>query len=421
MTLVFDVRTLLFVGSLSSLACTVMLWSSRGLHLPSKAGLRWAAGSQLMFGLAMGAIALRGAIPDLLSFQIANTLGTGAAALTYEGVRRLTGARPLPWLAVGTNLALLAVNLRLGSEASQFVARLQLNSAVHAVFAAASVPLLLGRLRGGNDALGPLRWATGFMVVFTVGHLLRFGVIATAGAQMSVDGLVEGPLQMLMPTVFALGPMVYAMILLGLVNGRLAADLWRLATIDVLTGVRTRRGFVDEARRLLDEGGRPVLLMLDIDRFKQVNDRHGHVSGDRVLVRFARLLRELSPETSVIGRHGGEEFCLLMPQASPDEGHAHAHRLCDAVRSTSFGLSMPVTVSIGVASAADGETLEALLLAADRRLYGAKAGGRDRVVAADDSLAPDTERMPEAPQDKPHEAPAAPPSAPRSAQTLRAG
>ena len=268
MTLVFDVRTLLFVGSLSSLACTVMLWSSRGLHLPSKAGLRWAAGSQLMFGLAMGAIALRGAIPDLLSFQIAHTLGTGAAALTYEGVRRLTGARPLPWLAVGTNLALLAVNLRLGSEASQFVARLQLNSAVHAVFAAASVPLLLGRLRGGNDALGPLRWATGFMVVFTVGHLLRFGVIATAGAQMSVDGLVEGPLQMLMPTVFALGPMVYAMILLGLVNGRLAADLWRLATIDVLTGVRTRRGFVDEARRMLDEGGRSVLLMLDLDRFK---------------------------------------------------------------------------------------------------------------------------------------------------------
>jgi diguanylate cyclase (GGDEF)-like protein len=421
MTLVCDVRTLLFVGSLSSLACTVMLWSSRGLHLPSKVALRWAAGSQLMFGLALGAVALRGAIPDLLSFQIAHTLGTGAAALAYEGVRRLTGARPLPWLAVGTNLALLAVNLRLGGDASQFVARLQLNSAVHAVFAAASVPLLLGRLRGGNDATGPLRWATGFMVLFTVGHLLRFGVTTIAGAQVSVDGMVEGPLQMLMPTVFALGPMVYAMILLGLVNGRLAADLWRLATIDVLTGLRTRRGFVDEARRMLDEGGRSVLLMLDLDRFKQVNDRHGHVSGDHVLVHFARLLRERSPAASVIGRHGGEEFCLLLPQASQEQGHAHAQRLCDAVRSTSFGLSMPVTVSIGVASSADGVTLEALLLAADRRLYSAKAGGRDRVVATDDPLAPDTERMLEAPQDTPHEAPAAPPSAPRSAQTVRAG
>ncbi len=417
MTLVFDVRTLLFVGSLSSLACTVMLWSSRGLHLPSKVGLRWAAGSQLMFGLAMGAIALRGAIPDLLSFQIANTLGSGAAALTYEGVRRLTGARPLPWLAVGTNLALLAVNLLLGSDASQYVPRLQLNSAVHAVFAAASVPLLLGRMRRGDDALGPLRWAAGFMVLFAIGHLLRFAVTATNGALVSVDGMVEGPLQMLMPTVFALGPMVYAMILLGLVNGRLAGDLWRLATIDVLTGLRTRRSFVDEARRMLDEGGRPVLLMLDLDRFKQVNDRHGHVSGDRVLVQFARLLREHSPANSVIGRHGGEEFCLLLPQASPDEGHAHALRLCDAVRSASFGLSMPVTVSIGVASTADGGTLEALLLAADRRLYGAKAGGRDRVVAADDPLAPDTERMPEALQD----APDASPPASRPPQALRAG
>ena len=421
MTLVFDVRTLLFVGSMSSLACTVMLWSSRGLHLPSKVALRWTAGSQLMFGLALGAVALRGAIPDLLSFQIAHTLGTGAAALAYEGVRRLTGARPLPWLAVGTNLALLAVNLRLGSDASHLVARLQLNSAVHAVFAAASVPLLLGRLRGGDDATGPLRWATGFMVLFVVGHLLRLGVTSIAGAHVSVDGMVEGPLQILMPTVFALGPMVYAMILIGLVNGRLAADLWRLATVDVLTGLRTRRSFVDEARRMLEAGGRPVLLMLDIDRFKQVNDRHGHVSGDRVLVHFARLLRERSPEGSVIGRHGGEEFCLLLPQTSPDEGQAHAQRLCDAVRSTSFGLSMPVTVSIGVASAADGGTLEALLLAADRRLYGAKAGGRDRVVAADDPLAPDTERMPEAPHDAAYEAPAMLPSAPRPAKALGAG
>ena len=67
MTLVFDMRTLLFVGSVSALACTVMLWSSRGLHASSKGALRWAAGSQLMFGLALGAVALRGAIPDLIS------------------------------------------------------------------------------------------------------------------------------------------------------------------------------------------------------------------------------------------------------------------------------------------------------------------------------------------------------------------
>jgi diguanylate cyclase (GGDEF)-like protein len=197
---------------------------------------------------------------------------------------------------------------------------------------------------------------------------------------------------MLMPTVFALGPMVWSMILIGLVNGRLSAELWRLATVDALTGVRTRRSFLEGARRVLDRGGRPVLLLLDLDRFKQINDRFGHASGDRVLARFAKLLRDTSPEGTLVGRYGGEEFCLLLPDASPEAGRLHAQRLCDAVRAVAFGLATetPVTVSIGVASTPDGATLEELLLAADRRLYRAKAEGRDRVVAEDAPSAPET-------------------------------
>jgi diguanylate cyclase (GGDEF)-like protein len=394
MTLVFDVRTLFYVGSLTALACALMLWQSRGLHAPSAAALRWAAASQLMFGAAMAWISLRGAIPDLLSYQLANTVGGAAAAVAYESVRRLVGARPLPWLTAVATAGLLAVNLALGDDPARLAARLHLNAAVHAVFAAAAVPLLLGRLRQGDDAPRPLRWATGFMVAFAIAHLFRMAVTAKSGALVSMTGMVEGPLQMLMPAVFALAPMAYAMILLGLVNGRLSAELWRLATIDTLTGLRTRRSFIDEARRALSDEGRPVLLMLDLDRFKQINDRHGHASGDRVLARFARLLREVSPQAALVGRYGGEEFCLLLPDASPDDGQAHAQRLCDAVRRIDHGLSAPVTVSIGLASGSDGGTLEELLLAADRRLYRAKATGRDRVVATDGPLSPDTVPLP---------------------------
>jgi diguanylate cyclase (GGDEF)-like protein len=126
--------------------------------------------------------------------------------------------------------------------------------------------------------------------------------------------------------------------------------------------------------------------MLELDRFKQVKDRYGHVCGDLVLSGFTRLLRDIGPADAVIGRCGGEAFCVLLHAATPAAGHAHAQRLCDAVRARVFVTGDPrltLTVSIGVAGAPDGDTLEALLLSADRRLYVAKVSGRDRVMGTD--------------------------------------
>jgi diguanylate cyclase (GGDEF)-like protein len=393
MPLVFDVRTLFFVGAIASFVCGAMLWLSRDLHAPSRSALAWSGAALGAFGSAMILIALRGWVPDLLSWPVANALGSGAAALMYEGARRLAGVRPMPALALGTMAVLLGVQLSLGSDPRWYELRLQITSVLQGGFAIACVPLLLGRLRAGDgEAAAPLRWAIAFLSAFAAGHALRFAVTALRGASISATGFVEGPSQALMPAVFALAPMVYAMILIRLVNGRIAAELWTLATIDTLTGVRSRRAFIDEARCALASGAEPVLMMLDLDRFKQVNDRYGHASGDRVLVHFARLLRDTFPDDAVIGRYGGEEFCLLLPASSCAAGMALAQRLCDAVRATPFGLATPeptVTVSVGVACASDGGTLEELLIAADRRLYLAKASGRDRVVSSDRAHAPD--------------------------------
>ena len=202
--------------------------------------------------------------------------------------------------------------------------------------------------------------------------------------------------------MFALTPIAYALILMSLVHGRVAAELWAIATVDTLTGVRTRRSFIDKARRVLDaaaagratnrateepaSGAQAALMMLDIDHFKRINDRHGHAAGDRVLVRFAEELRAVMPPGAVVGRYGGEEFCMLLPGASLAEGAALAQVICNRVGSASFSQGDPArvaTVSIGVAGASDGQTLEELLLAADRRLYLAKDWGRNQVVATD--------------------------------------
>jgi diguanylate cyclase (GGDEF)-like protein len=392
MVLVFDVRSLFFFGAAAAFISGAMLFLSRRVHAPSCSGLSWSAAAIGCYGMAMLLVSLRGAVPDVLSYAVANTLATGAAALIHEGVRRLVGARPLPGLALGTIGVLFLLQLRLGSGPDFYDQRVLLTSVLQCAFAIASARLLYLRLGSPSEPPAPLRWAVSFCGLFAAGHLARTVMILTVGSVVTPDGTVTGPLQALMPTLFALAPMLYALILIGLVNGRIARELWALATIDTLTGVRTRRSFMTEARRALAEPpadrSAPVLLMLDLDRFKQINDRHGHVCGDFVLSGFARLLHDIGPADAVIGRYGGEEFCMLLHAATPEAGRAHAQRLCDAVREKVFvgaEARLSVTVSIGVAGAPDGDTLEAMLLSADRRLYAAKVAGRDCIVGTDAS------------------------------------
>lgn len=170
--------------------------------------------------------------------------------------------------------------------------------------------------------------------------------------------------------------------------------LTELARIDVLTGVANRRAFEEAyARAAALRGRRGVsLLMIDIDRFKQYNDHYGHPAGDRCLQSVARVLQGLEMRRSdVLARYGGEEFVLLLPDTTRAGAMRLAQRLCDAVRQLAIEhVASPagrVTVSVGGAwldaggSPRDRELIEA----ADRALYRAKEGGRDRVEwAADD-------------------------------------
>ncbi|MGI8713235.1 MAG: diguanylate cyclase [Solirubrobacteraceae bacterium] len=152
-----------------------------------------------------------------------------------------------------------------------------------------------------------------------------------------------------------------------------------LATHDPLTGVRNRRNLTE----LLETEQDVALLICDLDKFKLVNDAYGHEVGDRVLMRFGELLRELARDTDVPMRLGGEEFCMLLPQTSRAGALATAERLrAETARRMRELVPEGVTVSIGVAVSSHG-VLDArgLLAAADRGLYAAKAAGRDRVLS----------------------------------------
>jgi diguanylate cyclase (GGDEF)-like protein len=154
------------------------------------------------------------------------------------------------------------------------------------------------------------------------------------------------------------------------------------AGTDPLTGTRSRAAL----RPALDAAGSDpaapaVLLYLDLDHFKQVNDRHGHAAGDRCLQRFAQRCRDQLRGVDVLARQGGEEFIALLPGSTLADGLLVAERIRAAVAAdTRAGPS--TTVSIGAAQRLPGEPVNEWMSRADAALYRAKSGGRNRVEAA---------------------------------------
>jgi diguanylate cyclase (GGDEF)-like protein/PAS domain S-box-containing protein len=171
--------------------------------------------------------------------------------------------------------------------------------------------------------------------------------------------------------------------------------LTTLARIDDLTQVCNRRYFYEEAEKqlmLAQRYQRPMaLLMLDLDHFKQVNDTHGHRAGDDLLIHFAHICRSTIRETDIIGRTGGEEFAILLPETGLDAASLLAERIRSNVESSSVAFNHAIltyTVSVGVA-VRDTEDLniEKMLSHADKALYAAKKAGRNciRIYAVEKS------------------------------------
>jgi diguanylate cyclase (GGDEF)-like protein len=162
------------------------------------------------------------------------------------------------------------------------------------------------------------------------------------------------------------------------------------ALIDPLTGLANRRSLEEslqeEVARAQRLDGDLCLVLADLDRFKAINDKFGHPTGDRVLHAFAQTLRAVVREIDGAGRWGGEEFALILPGTDTAGGVAVAERVQDALVSRSIeavsGEPVYLTASFGVASLDDADTVESLIATADDALYWAKRQGRDRVATA---------------------------------------
>ena len=165
------------------------------------------------------------------------------------------------------------------------------------------------------------------------------------------------------------------------------------ANNDSLTGLPNKRATEDTLKRMIAHADRALTpltaIMLDLDRFKQINDRHGHAHGDEVLAATGAALRSCLRTSDFAGRFGGEEFLILLPDTPLDAAHLVAEKIREAIAAITVpGIDRDITASLGAAALLDhGGTSTGLLRAADQALYTAKATGRNRTILAtpDDS------------------------------------
>lgn len=256
------------------------------------------------------------------------------------------------------------------------------------IWALAPIRKLIGRLPSGTVRN---RWyaLTALVVLFLAAYLGY--AIAFWNSHSDLRDLI-------VPGVFFFG--AWFVWLSALLSLQTAVDVMRIslleqeAATDPLTGV-FNRGYLD--RRLKEEiasaqrYGLPLsVLMIDVDHFKQINDKHGHQAGDHVLVTLAKLVASELREPDILARYGGEEFLVIAPRTPLLGAAGVAERVRKRIESHDFGLpneagetrTIGVTASIGVASLGDGvRDREDLVHAADVNLYRAKQEGRNLIVA----------------------------------------
>jgi diguanylate cyclase (GGDEF)-like protein len=198
----------------------------------------------------------------------------------------------------------------------------------------------------------------------------------------SIGILTYSPMQSMYLATYSFGVLLLSISGILLASEQLRKEMERLLKYDALTGALTRRAALeygeDELARIRREGSDFSVLMVDIDHFKKINDQYGHQVGDRVLMDVIRKVEQTLRRPAAIGRYGGEEFLVLLPNTNREQAFQIAKRMQSHLGGT---LENPkVTISLGGAVAAMTDTLQTVIGRADHALYIAKNAGRNTIV-----------------------------------------
>jgi len=355
----------------------VACWRDRGFT----AGIWWAAGFAAA-ALSTALLAARGHVPDVLSIEIANAVLLGGVGCWIAGVQVFRERPVRLWVLVPA--LVWVVGMCVPQIRESLVMRMSLFNGAAAIGFGALAILIWPGWRDKSAARRPLA----FIFLFQAANKLTSGAVVLI---FPPSDLLTYPYASI-TSVTALIALTLVVIYGGkLVMERAEDKLRLLAYTDPLTHVLNRRGLIERFDDMVaahrGTSGSIALLAFDLDHFKQVNDRHGHLAGDAALASFARLATACLRQDDAFGRLGGEEFAAILPVSHAAEAAAVAERVRAtlAAQPIMFGhVRIDVTVSIGLAATpADGAHFDALMSAADRALYSAKLSGRNQTRAED--------------------------------------
>ncbi len=374
-----DLRTVILLAGVMSGLMSLVLYSLKRSYPASIKGLGiWSAALLVLFisGLLFAG---RGKLPDHLSVTTANVLLWSGVYLIYVGTQRFFGVTPRvrPWIALIA--AVWLVSFWFTYIEPGYRVRLIVSNLLMACLFAALVWLVLKQ--GANTFARML--TAGVLMGNAVIQLLRL----VTSFQLPADAafLDAAPHQQVYLTSYAFLILLLSIGMVLMANDRLRTELEHLATHDSLTSALTRRHINEACQRELERcrrhGRSMALLMMDLDHFKEVNDTHGHQAGDQVLIKLVATVNTLLRRPDHLGRYGGEEFVVLLPETSLDEALQVAERIRAVCAQPDRRPSC--TVSIGVTTwQKDNDTLETLIARADAAMYRAKANGRNRVESS---------------------------------------
>lgn len=322
-------------------------------------------------------------LPDAVypNAVISSVFYTSAVIAAAEGILRRAGKQ----FGMAADLAMLmgvtSLILYFCYITPNLIARICVqNLGYGAVFLVASLRMVPGAAAKAVDRV--LFW---ILFIFAVQFFPRTALTVGADIPHSTHAFGLSPFWQLLQASVALLGAALAIAVLAAAIADVLEDLRRERDSDPLTHVLNRRGFEGRAHRLFTgpNSSHIALILCDLDHFKSVNDTYGHHTGDEVLRRFGTIVASEIRTCDIVGRIGGEEFAILMPDTTEDQAATVAERIRLATQEQIFEMipaSRRITGSFGVVECRAGECLPSLMARADQLLYAAKFAGRNRIL-----------------------------------------
>jgi diguanylate cyclase len=381
----FDLKTIIFMSMLLTFMLSMLLAITRSHHKEVNGPGYWAVGN-LVIGLGMVLVLMQLDAPKAIFLPGMALIGAGLS-LYINGIQEFIGRKPNHRIPIAIFILLVLIDGYFMLIRHDMQLAIVLSALIFSAIYLYSARLTFSRDEG---VVGNLFWIVSSLYLLMALLMLGRSVYALRVSADVFETFATWPINAYTFMLGAVSQFFISSLFVLILSYKLNQNLESIATIDGLTSILNRRGLEDAASKMQDMCKRinlsMTVILIDIDFFKKVNDKHGHLTGDDVLRHVAKVVAGILRTSDVFGRYGGEEFCAFLPNTTEGDAIGLAERIRAGVESSPLKLeqggTIKTTISIGLAdSVRAGYDFKGLVAAADGALYSAKNGGRNQVVS----------------------------------------